>query len=77
MRIVFSLLGTTSIDPSYGLSNRAGRFVRIVYRLECRVPYCSNKAVKGDISSPCCAGFITLLIQELNMLARRDGRAAR
>ena len=76
MRIVFSLLGTTSIDPSRGLSNRAGRFVRIIYRLEYRVLYCLNKAVKGDASSPCCAGFITLLMQELNMLARQDGRTA-
>ena len=60
--MVFSLLGTTSIDSSRGLSDRAGRFVRIVYRLEYRVLYCLNKAVKGDVSSPYYAGFITLLI---------------
>ena len=77
MRMVFSLLGTTSIDPFRVLSDRMRRFVPVVYELECRAPYRSNKAVKGDASSPCCAGLSTLLMHELDKLARREGRAAR
>ena len=75
--MVFSLLGTTSTDPFRGLSDRMRRFVPVVHELERRAPYCSNKAVKGDASSPCCAGLSTLLMHELEKSARRDGRAAR